>query len=332
MYVSRLSSSDRALAAASLKGFVPRHVYDVHAHTFDPSHYPQDGWRHLANAGVLGRETHQRDLKRYMGCKTLEGLYFPLPDKNANQAAANAKAAAEARSSRLARNRALALVRPRDNPEAVSARLGSGEVIGLKPYHCYADRAHTMNAAIDEFAPEWMWDVLNEVRGVLMLHIVRDSAIADEENQKQLRYLCRRYPNVRLILAHIGRSFNYRNARQGLYCIADLENVFVDSSAICEAASFDVAFELLGPKRVMFGSDYPVSELRGRCATVGNQFIWLHPENFAAEHAKEVEQTLGLVGIESLLCLREACEDQGFTSSDLEDVFRRNAERILNLI
>ena len=41
-----------------------------------------------------------------------------------------------------------------------------------------------------------------------MLHIVRERAIADEENQKALRRLCRKYPNCRVVLAHIARSFN----------------------------------------------------------------------------------------------------------------------------
>ena len=36
-----------------------------------------------------------------------------------------------------------------------------------------------------------------------------------------------------------------------------------------------------------------------------------------------------LIGIESLLCLREACEDAGLTAGDLEDIFRRNALRVL---
>jgi|GEM_PF-4964689 len=36
-----------------------------------------------------------------------------------------------------------------------------------------------------------------------------------------------------------------------------------------------------------------------------------------------------LVGIESLLCLREACEDKGLTGSDVEAIFLKNALHIL---
>jgi len=49
--------------------------------------------------------------------------------------------------------------------------------------------------------------ILNETRGVMLLHMVLDGAIADEDMQKEIRRLCRTYPNVRLILCpHIARS------------------------------------------------------------------------------------------------------------------------------
>src|SRR5204862_1320203 len=36
-----------------------------------------------------------------------------------------------------------------------------------------------------------------------------------------------------------------------------------------------------------------------------------------------------LIGIESLLSLREACEDTGLTQGDIDDIFMRNAQRTL---
>ena len=33
----------------------------------------------------------------------------------------------------------------------------------------------------------------------------------------------------------------------------------------------------VGSKRVMYGSDWPVSEVRGTCVSVGDQFQWLYP-------------------------------------------------------
>ena len=63
------------------------------------------------------------------------------------------------------------VVAPTDDPAKVAAALRSGGVCGLKVYHCYSARPDTMNAGVEEFAPEWMWELLNETRGVLMLPV-----------------------------------------------------------------------------------------------------------------------------------------------------------------
>ncbi len=279
--------------------------------------------------GPQGCAEHRAALQRYMPAQTIHGLYFGMPQKTADRPAINAWVESEVRQHGTPLSRALLLTSPADDRESVAAALRSGKFCGLKVYHIYSGRPDTMNATVEEFAPEWMWELLHEVRGVLLLHIVRDGAMDDEANQRSLRRLCRAYPRAQLILAHIARSFNYRNARQGLRAVADLDNAVVDTSAICEAEAFRAALEILGPRRVLWGSDFGVSELRGRCVTTGGFFFWLHPELLRPDYVAATTTDMTLVGIESLLCLREACEDGGLTAGDLEDIFRRNALRIL---
>ena len=93
-----------------------------------------------------------------------------------------------------------------------------------------------------------------------------------------IQRLCRRYPRCKLILAHVARSFNYRHALEGLHHLVDLDNVVVDTSAVPQTGAFRAALEILGPRRVLWGSDYMVSELRGSCITQGDGFTWIHPE------------------------------------------------------
>jgi glutamate-1-semialdehyde 2,1-aminomutase len=265
-----------------------------------------------------------------MPVPTIHGLYFGLPHKTANRPVANSWVATETKSNGTALSRALMVVSPADDQEEVAAELRSGRFCGLKVYHCYAGRPDTMNARVSEFAPDWMWELLHEIRGVLMLHIVRNDAIADADNQADLRRLCRAYPNARLVLAHAARSFNYRHARSGLRVIADLDNAVVDTSAICESGAFRAALEMLGPRRILWGSDFPVSDARGRCVTTGSSFFWLHPEALRSDHQTPIPIAMTLVGVESLLCLRETCGDAGLTRGDVEAIFRHNALRALS--
>lgn len=327
-YVDQLSSGDRALAA-KIADFVPAEVYDIHVHPYRRRDYAPGTWAFLSAHAELGCAAHTGAMRRIIGDKKVHGLYFGLPHATADRPAINEWIAAEVHAHGTPLSRALMLVSPADNPSEVAAALRRGRFSGLKVYYCYSGQPEPAQARVEDYAPEWMWEILHEVRGVLMLHIVRDRAIADPENQQSLRRLCRAYPRARLVLAHVARSFAYRHAREGLRTIADLDNAVVDTSAIGEAETFRAALEILGPQRVLWGSDFPVSELRGRCVTTGDRFFWLHPEFMLPEPRAEAERDSSLVGVESLLTLREACEDGGLTAGDLEDIFRRNALRIL---
>ena len=323
-----LTNTDMVLAE-SLKNFVPNEVFDIHVHPYVAAHFPKGEWAFLNGIDQLGCNDHHRRLQAYMPVTKMHGLYFGMPRLSADRPTMNQWVGEEVTHNGTHLSRYLLVVSPQDNPQQIAVQLNSKNCCGIKVYHCYAGRKDTMNAGLTEYAPEWMWELLNEMNGVMMLHIVKNDAIEDKENQQQIRRLCKAYPNVKLILAHVARSFNYRNARSGLYSVAGLENVVVDTSAIAETESFKAALQILGPRRLLWGSDFGVSEMRGRCITTGNRFFWLHPELIDQNYQPPTENGMTLVGIESLLTLKESCEDVGLNRSDIEDIFLNNALRLL---
>lgn len=327
-YTQDIREHDEALASA-LKAFVPDEIFDIHAHPYHAGHFPSGAWPFLEGQKELGCAEHRAALLRYMPVKKIHGLYFGLPHRMADREAMNQWVAEEVRREGTQLSRALMVVSPEDDPKAVAEALRKGLFCGLKVYHCYAARTDTMHASIREYVPEWMWEILHEMRGVLMLHIVRDEAIADAVNQQQIRELSRKYPGARIILAHVARSFNYRHARKGLAVLEDLDNVVVDTSAVGEAEAFRVALRRLGPQRVLWGSDFAVSEMRGRCVSTGSRFFWLHPEVIDARYTPPTGNRMTLVGLESLVALQEVCEDEGVSRRDVEDIFFNNARRLL---
>ncbi len=331
MYNEKLSSTDRKIITNEILNFVPEQIYDIHAHLYSSRHFDETAFPFLKISSSLNLINYKDAMTRTLGAKKIDGLFFGMPHKSGDRAAINEWMFNEINDSGFVNNRALKLVSPKDSPEELSKDLKSGRFCGVKVYHIYADRPDTMNASIPEYAPEWIWEILNETRGVLMLHIVRHQGIADKDNQKELRRLTRTYPKVKLILAHIARSFNYRNAKRGLSEITDLDNVVLDTSAICETEAFAAAIEVFGPKRILWGSDFPVSELRGRCVTTGDYMFWLHPENLKPEHQSPTGVDMTLVGIESLLTLKEACRSYGLTKTDINDIFYNNASKLLSL-
>ncbi|MCP5542111.1 MAG: aminotransferase class III-fold pyridoxal phosphate-dependent enzyme [Akkermansiaceae bacterium] len=328
--VTELTEADARLAREATEGFVPEAVYDIHTHLFHSAHFAEGkSPEFLAPDTGYGFADYRAALGRWLPGREVDGLFFGYPAAGNDRAGENDWVASQlARHPERRLSRGLALVAPEDGEEATRRLIASRGFVGIKPYRLYAPVADTTQARIEEFAPRWMWEVCHDIDGVLMLHIMRSEGIADPDNLEAIARLSREYPRCRLVLAHVARSFNYRNARAALRTLEPLDNVVVDTSAVTEAEAMRVALEALGPRRVLFGSDYMVSEFRGKCFTMGDGFSWLYADKLPTP-AVTVFENYALVGVESVLCLREAFEIGGFNAADARDVFRDNALRLL---
>ena len=326
----QLTVSDERMLKRCLDGFVPERVFDIHSHLFHTRNFaPGTRPNFLDENRGYGLKDFDEAMARWMPGRAVEGLFFGYPRGGNDRDGENAWLRDQiAPVVKTGNSRALVLAAPGDDRAEVRRMLESGVFIGIKPYRLYADVPDTNEAAIESFAPEWMWEMCAEHDGVLMLHIMRAGGITDSHNVETMRRLCLRHPRCRLVLAHVARSFNYRHAREGLHAIADLDNVVVDTSAVTQTGAFRAALEILGPRRVLWGSDYMVSELRGACFTQGDGFTWVYSDGPSAKDLT-VFGSYTIVGIESLMCLREACEDTGMTPADVQDIFRDNALRLL---
>jgi glutamate-1-semialdehyde 2,1-aminomutase len=160
--------------------------------------------------------------------------------------------------------------------------------------------------------------------------MVKGQALADAENQRLIREMCLKYPNARLILAHAARGFHAPNTVRGLHALRGLENVWFDLSAICEAEAIAAILREFGPRRLLWGSDFPVSELRGRAVTVGDGFVWLQWDTVNWDKVSPECRPM-LVCLESLRALKRAADELGLNEEDLQDIFFDNAQRLLGL-
>lgn len=321
IFENTLNPTDRCLLDEALDGFVPDRIIDIHGHLHAARYCASE-----ERTGDLQTDKSFADYRRSMDMllpgRRLEGaLLFPFPMRHCDRLGLNAWMFSEIKFQDHPVTKGLALTAPGDSPEVFESWMRNGDCVGLKPYHYYADCADSLQAGIEEFAPEWMWELCHRYEGILMLHLARDGAVSDPGNQEAILRLCAKYPGCKLILPHIARSFNFRTAR-GLQQLTKIPNLYVDTSSITESEGMRIALDLLGPERVLFGTDYPVSSLRAHCATAGATFHWFYAEEIN-------EPRLTWVGIESLLSLRRACEQVGLQHSDVERIFWGNAENLL---
>ncbi len=323
------ASADRELFDRLLRDFVPPGAFDVHAHVYDVRQLTSaDRAEDFVEHPEITQEVLVHRMRSWMGDRVpQEGLYFPFPVAHLDCAAAN-EFLADCLRNRPG-SRGLMMIRPQDDPAAVASQLERHRFAGFKVYHVFADRKETFQAEQGEFLPEWAWELADQQGLSIMMHLVLPRALSDVRNQTYIQEQCRRYPGARLILAHAARGFNAQHTIEGIASLRGLENVFFDTSAVCEPAGLEAILKTCGVSRLMYGSDFPVSELRGRCLSVGEGFFWLHDHNANWEGWQHAQPQL--VGIESLLALQQACRTLCLQEQDIERIFSGNARQLLGL-
>ena len=117
---------------------------------------------------------------------------------------------------------------------------------------------------------------------------------------------------------------------KGLPALRGLANVWFDTPVICEAAPLVALLREFGPQRIMWGSDLPFSQLRGKCVTMGDGFIFLRGDTVLWDQLKPPCHPI-LAGLEALRALQEAADYFGLNGQDVEDIFYNNALRLLDI-
>ena len=133
-----------------------------------------------------------------------------------------------------------------------------------------------------------------------------------------------------MILAHAARGFAAWTVVESVEQVAKYPNVYFDFSAVCEPTAFMAIIKACGHKRVFWGSDYPVTMMRGTCASVGSTFLWLYKEQLDL-CASNTEFNAYLIGVQNLMAFRTACKLLDLTKEQIEDIFYNNAMAFFGL-
>lgn len=310
-------------AIKELDGFVPEKVFDIHAHIYRVKDL------NLTEEGLLSQGPEEKGVAFWREClgKILskapqKALIMPFPTAGCNIDDANKYLIEQLCA--FPENKGLIMITPDYPLNAVLELLENKHVVGFKPYHLFSRSKPTFDSPISAFIPEWAWELANERHLAITLHMVKDRALADEDNQRIIREKCIRYPGVKLILAHAARGFHAPNTVKGIKALRGLENVWFDTSGICEVSAIKAILKEFGQARLLWGSDFPVSQIRGKCVTIGHGFLWIQQDTVNGESLWDSFKPI-LLGIESLRALKEAVEDCRLDRQAVEDIFYNNA-------
>jgi glutamate-1-semialdehyde 2,1-aminomutase len=182
--------------------------------------------------------------------------------------------------------------------------------------HCNSytkDIEETMDAGIMRYVSLEHLRAAHDFELTVSVHMVKQRALSDEENLRDIRMICEDFPNLKLVLCHSARGFNMHHVIESIDKLVDLQNLYFDTGAVTEAGATNALIRAFGPQKVMYGSDWPVAESRGKCITLGDSFIWLTPDNvdLFARYAEGDIVSPALVGFETLRALKQACDETG---------------------
>jgi glutamate-1-semialdehyde 2,1-aminomutase len=318
-----ITDFDRELFDRELASFVPPKVFDAHAHWYRADHFPAEAAPGLVKSGpqVAGSEAFDRAIGELIPGRQHEGLFFPYPHALVNVDGENEFLHEQLKTRPGSRGQML--ITPAQDPEFIRQTVRQCGFVGLKCYHVFSRTKPTFDSAIEDFLPEAQVRVAHDLGLSITLHMVRPRALADTANQATIRRYCEKYPNMRLILAHAARGFNPQHTIMGIDSLRGLANVWFDTSAVTDCGAIEAILHTFGHRRVLYGSDFPVSHLRGRCVGLGDSFLWISAANTDL-NVPYAKLDLALVGHESLRTLKVAALAMRLSDSQVEDIFYRN--------
>lgn len=331
---------DRRFWEDHLEGWVPRRVIDAHVHVVDPIYQietvteeiKRSYWvmelLQMQTAAAAERCYHLLYPHREVSC-----LCFAFPSLGWEIDGANAYVQRET----VARGwTSLAVTRPTWVAEQLTWWLDQPGVIGVKPYYAMfgydpSGRDLFLESSIFAFLPHHQLEVLNERAAWITLHVPRAGRLGDPDNLREIAELRRRYPHVKLVIAHYGRCYTLPHAEEAFPAMADDPDIYFDTSAVLNPDVHTLALQTFGPRRILYGTDNPIFYLRGRREWRGRTYInhTSQPYHFNADReAPEVEATYTLYMYEALRAIKVACERCALGREEIEAIFAGNAERL----
>jgi hypothetical protein len=234
----------------------------------------------------------------------------------------------------------LAIVRPTWVAEQVDWWLRQPGIIGVKPYYTLIGydpftRDRYIESGIYDFLPHHQWEVLDHHGAWVTLHVPKADRLGHPENIREIKDIRNRYPKVKLVIAHFGRSYTLPHAEEGLLPLAEDPGLFFDNSAVLNPEVHRLALERLGPQRILYGTDNPIFYMRGRRQWKGRTYInrTSYPFHFNKEREPaEIEAGYTLYMYEALKAMKEACGALGFGPAEVEAIFHGNANRLIQEI
>lgn len=347
MSLLTVTEYDKYYYNSFLKDFLPQKFIDCHAHIWLKHFHSESLMREGSQnwPRLVAKDNSIEDL-----CETNKILF---PDKKVisaiygdpiitiDRAKNNAYVAEEAVKNGFP---ALYLAHPDQSPEELEREVLSNPVFkGIKVYLQFApEYIPADEIRIYDFLPREHLKIANKHKWVVQLHIARPKRLADPVNYYQLLEIEQDFPDLQLIVAHLGRAYANEDVGNALEFLKNTKKTMWDFTANTNDEVMEKVLTYFGSDRFIYGSDFPVFRMKARRTVENGVYINEIPKGLfpydaikGDSHMREIDypeaDKITFFIYEEINACRLACERLGLNKNDVEKVFYKNSARIFGL-
>lgn len=337
---------DKKFYVEKIKDFLPDKIIDFHTHVWKKEHENNLADIPLGIAkwpSMVASENTIEDLMQTYSLmfpdKDTNALIFASPSQNTSFEKSNTYISEMSKKYGFP---GLFLSHPDFTGEKVENEIIDGGFYGCKVYLNFSKKYIPANEIrIFDFLPRHQLKIMNRHGWIVMLHIPRSGRLKDPVNIAQILEITQKYPDIKLIIAHVGRAYCNEDVGNAFKKLVKADKIFFDISANSNQWVFEQLINAVGPKRILFGSDLPILRMRTRRICENGKYINLVPKGLYGDvsidtHMREVEsekvKNLTFFLYEEIDAFRRAAVKTGLGKADISDIFYNNAADLLNQI
>jgi hypothetical protein len=333
---------DRRFYNDVIRDFLPGKIIDAHTHIWKKGKIQSGTARTVSWPSRVADECSAEDLREtyeilFPGKKVTPLVFGNIPKKGEFDSC-NAFVEKSALENNFP---ALIFSDPTWAPEMLERKILAGKFYGAKSYLSLAPENIPLDEiCIYDFFPKVHLEVLNRLCSVVMLHIPRKQRLADPLNISQLMEIERDFPDIKLIVAHVGRAYCKGDIGDAFKILSKSKKMFFDFSANTNAFVFEELIKAVGPKRILFGSDMPITRMRMRRIEKDGIYANVVPRglygdvsgdpNMMEVDGEEAER-LSFFLYEEISAFKDAAGKTGLSKTDVENIFYTNAKGIIGI-
>jgi len=355
MALFEVTAYDKKIYEEELKDFLPDKIFDIHTHVHRKDRSAAEAAR-LAALNPKKEEAKKEEKpkeKRTVSWPSLVAAHNPIedlmetyelmfPGKECKSLMFGGGQVANEYVSEVSRIHgwpALLYSHPTMTADEMEKAIRDGGFLGIK---CYLSLSPAYIPAkeirIFDFFPKHQLKRLDEMGAICMCHIPRNGRLKDPVNVAQIAEIKEEFPNLRLIVAHVGRAYVDSDVGDAFETLGKYPTLKWDFCANCCDFAIREVIKAAGPKNVMFGTDMPILRMRTHRIQENGTYINLVPPGMYGDvsvdpHLREVTaeeaEKITFFAYEELLAFKRVAIELGLSKQDIEDIMYNNAVELI---